>query len=294
MFQNQTNLNSLKIHSKLLSLLQRNIWISKNQYRVYDIAQFTQQTYKALQNYPLNSKIKKQPGEQSQRFNSSYRLLSMNKYFQNCSFLNFRLSILNPSKRDGSIISCKFDNTSKQLITQSNQVILNCIRYLECISKCLPKPYELSQYPKLPPLSVAEVTYLQSQMFLNKSFIFDGFSDRWFKIMQQPQLLQNWWNSVSMQLLSRKSFEILLIPLNKVLPNLSSASEFRLIAVLSPAIKWLEFRFKPKLQLVVDHRINNDQNGFVSQCSTQMNMFLLINEIQKYKTNIICQKYLQT
>ena len=44
-------------------------------------------------------------------------------------------------------------------------------------------------------------------------------------------------------MLNHKSFEVRLIPLNKVWPNIPKVEDFRPIIVLSPIIKWMEMRF---------------------------------------------------
>jgi hypothetical protein len=73
-----------------------------------------------------------------------------------------------------------------------------------------------------------------------------------------------------------------LIPLNKVYPALPKIEEFRPIAVLSCAVKWLESRFKESLQAYVNTQIDPDQVGFVSKCSTNMNTLQLLQHMKKF------------
>jgi hypothetical protein len=52
--------------------------------------------------------------------------------------------------------------------------------------------------------------------------------------------------------------EARLIPLNKVYPNLPEIEQFRPITVLSSSIKWIESRFKDKLQDYINNHIDKD------------------------------------
>jgi hypothetical protein len=95
-------------------------------------------------------------------------------------------------------------------------------------------------------------------MSKNKAVTFDGFSDNWFKETKSVELLRNWWNPQTIKMLMPLSMEARLIPLNKVYPNLPEIEQFRPITVLSSAIKWIESRFKDKLQDYINKHIDKD------------------------------------
>ncbi len=107
---------------------------------------------------------------------------------------------------------------------------------------------------------------MQSKMSHKKAVTFDGFSDDWLRTTKHSYLLQGWWNSSAIHLLSPISFEARLIPLNKAYSNLPILEQFRPIAILSSAVKWLENRFKEPLQRYVNEQIDKDQIGFVTSC----------------------------
>ena len=69
-----------------------------------------------------------------------------------------------------------------------------------------------------------------------------------------------------MKLVTHKSFEARLIPLNKKWPNIPSKKDFKLIAVQSPLIKWLEARSLPQLQGYLLEKLDKSEIGFVPNC----------------------------
>jgi hypothetical protein len=92
-----------------------------------------------------------------------------------------------------------------------------------------------------------EVKELQNLCSRGKAVTFDAFSDTWLKTTRRLDLISNWWRPSAIEKL-KGCFAARLIPLNKVWPNIPSGEQFRPIAVLSPAFKWLELRFLPRLR----------------------------------------------
>ncbi len=74
----------------------------------------------------------------------------------------------------------------------------------------------------------------------------------------------------------RGCFEARLIPLNKVWPRIPRGDQFRPICVLSPAYKWLELRFLPRLRDYMSHGLDRNQTGFVPRMGTAVNLKLLL------------------
>ncbi|KAL4477946.1 hypothetical protein ABPG72_013354 [Tetrahymena utriculariae] len=196
-----------------------------------------------------------------------------------------RLSIQNQAKRDGSIVTCQIDqNNDQKIITSSNDINLNCINYLKNISDSIKEPPKPFEFPYLTPLKIEQILLMQQLMSINKAVVYDGLSDRFLKETQSYHLINDWWNPQTISMLNKNSFKVRLIPLNKVHPNIPLTDQFRPIAVQSPAIKWLELRFKQQLQDYIDKYIDSDQNGFISDSSTQMNICQLIQKIQQYSS----------
>ena len=83
-----------------------------------------------------------------------------------------RLSILNPLKRDGSIVSCQLDEENDEMIvTPATHILVS--------GKSESPP--ISSFPNLPPVTEEELSEMQDWMSMNKGVTFDGFSDNWFK-----------------------------------------------------------------------------------------------------------------
>lgn len=83
---------------------------------------------------------------------------------------------------------------------------------------------------------------------------------------QNVSVLKDMWNDKCMKLVSSKSFQARLIPLNKKWPDIPQEDEFRPIVVYSSLIKWLELRFLPPLQEFLKYKLDKYQIGFVPQC----------------------------
>ena len=88
-----------------------------------------------------------------------------------------RLSILNPLKRDGSIVSCQLDEENDEMIvTSAPDILENCVLEIEKLSgKSEYSP--ISSFSNLPPVTEEEVSEMQTWMSMNKEVTFDGFSD---------------------------------------------------------------------------------------------------------------------
>jgi hypothetical protein len=104
-----------------------------------------------------------------------------------------------------------------------------------------------AQFSTLPPLAHQETQILQKLFSAGKAITFDAFSDVWFKSTPRTDLICNLWNPAGIEQL-QSSFEARLVPLNKAWPNIPREDEFHPIVILSPAYKWLELRFIPKLR----------------------------------------------
>ena len=90
-------------------------------------------------------------------------------------------------------------------------------------------------------------------MSFDKAVTFDGFIDKWFRNTKKISYLTDWWCPQTLELLPHCPFEARLIPLNKAYPGVPKINEFRPITVLSSAVKWIELRFKGKLQNCINN-----------------------------------------
>ena len=79
-----------------------------------------------------------------------------------------------------------------------------------------------------------------------KQSLLTVFNDKWFAETERWDLLSSLWNKDILNL--PKLGEARLIALNKCLPNIPNAHQFRPIIVLSPLSKFLELRFLPFLE----------------------------------------------
>ena len=64
-----------------------------------------------------------------------------------------RLSILNPNKRDGGLMTCQLDENNAVTV-DSSTIIDNCLKILETYSGSLDKPPPIGDFPSLPPISI--------------------------------------------------------------------------------------------------------------------------------------------
>ena len=196
-----------------------------------------------------------------------------------------RLTIINPAKRDGGIVTCLYD--AEENFTAVNERIQDsCLEFMEGISKRTPQhlveDQEKQPFPSLKPLTRAQVVAIQALLPVNKGITMDGLSDTFLKKTEKRELLQDWWNDSTIRALGEPSFEARLIPLNKVHPKIPKIHQFRPIIVLSAGYKLIEARFLPKLKKYMSNKMDKNQIGFVVKSETSMNILALIHEIQKY------------
>jgi len=192
------------------------------------------------------------------------------------------MTILNPQKRDGGIMTCikSQDNT---LIVDREEVLESCLNELNKIqTKGQYNP--ITPIKDLAPIKDDMIEYLQSKISSGKGITFDYFSDTWFHTTKRTDLINNLWCTSTFKLMPNLG-ESRLIPLNKVWPAIPTAPQFRPITILSPVFKWLESRFLPKLNEYLLNKMMKEQTGFVPGFGTHVNIRKLIREIKRYRKN---------
>ena len=156
------------------------------------------------------------------------------------------MTILNPSKTDGGIMTCYKEDDD--LVVDQDTIQLECLKRLEEL-QMIPDQVagEQIEFPDLEPLNNEEIKWIQDLLSHNKGITQDMWSDTFLKKMDKPELLSNLWRGDVMKRL-KGSFKARLVPLNKNWHEIPDKTQFRPIILLPSMYKFLELRFLPKLQ----------------------------------------------
>ena len=143
------------------------------------------------------------------------------------------------------------------------------------------KPVE---FPRLPPLSLAECECILKQISHGKAIALDLVSDFFLGdsfIKKSAAVFRDLWScQIVKARMFKRHFYTRVTPLNKVAPAIPSRTEFRPIVIMSVIVKILEARLLPKLQSYLKNKMIISQTGFVPGCSTSMNVIRAIRRIK--------------
>ena len=192
-------------------------------------------------------------------------------------------------KRDGSVMNKVLVND--QIITDSVKVNHHIKNALEILTGKDNEPtYQKSKdFPNLPPLTIPQIQELVNILKQNKAIANDFMEDSTlFSNVQSYAICANMfcelWTQKSMD--NKEMIKHLtgrLIPLNKVHPKIPEPTQMRPIIALSPILKLLEIRFKPKLDKYLNERMTKAQTGFVQHCGTHINIMRILHRCLYFK-----------
>ena len=134
-------------------------------------------------------------------------------------------------------------------------------------------------FPNLPPLTPKEIMNLAEELNINKAIANDLMTDTEIITLirsdaKYASIFSGMWTESMTSM--KKHLTGRLILLNKAHPKIPLPTEMRPIIALSPLLKLLEIRFKPKLDLYLNNRLTRTQTGFVQKCGTQINILRVL------------------
>ena len=141
-------------------------------------------------------------------------------------------------------------------------------------------------FPNLPPLTPKEIMNLAEELKINKAIANDLMTDTEIITLirsdaKYASIFSGMWTESMTSM--KKHLTGRLILLNKAHPKIPLPTEMRPIIALSPLLKLLEIRFKPKLDLYLNNRLTRTQTGFVQKCGTQINILRVLERCYFYK-----------
>ncbi len=103
------------------------------------------------------------------------------------------LTIMNPCKTDGGIMTCYKENDD--LVVDQNRIQLESLKRLEEL-QLIPdqETGEQIEFPNLKPLNNEDIRWIQEHLSYNKGITQDMWSDTFFKKMDKPELLRILWS----------------------------------------------------------------------------------------------------
>jgi len=153
------------------------------------------------------------------------------------------------------------------------------------VSDTEPRYDKPSPFPKLGPPSREDMLVMLRQLSTNKAMAFDGMTDVLFEKTHEVEVaekLKDLWDTLAdKDDVMSLHFDLRLIPLNKVYPNIPKPQECRPIVVSSPMIKLLEVRVKEKLDKYMVNDLIVSQTGFVPGSGISVNQMRLIDRVRK-------------
>ena len=163
-------------------------------------------------------------------------------------------------KRDGSIITKVLTDKIIVEYEQVNHLLKEALEILT--GKNSESTYKKTyKFPTLPQISIEEFRSLVKKLKKNKALASDLVADTplYNAIIKNPKITEmfsNLWSSDIMNNNEMKKHLVgRLITLNKVHPDIPKPMQMRPIIALSPLLKILEIRFKPKLDRYLNEKI---------------------------------------
>ena len=187
-------------------------------------------------------------------------------------------------RKDGSIVN-KIQTEDGNIIFEKNEVSRILIETLQSQQTLEhePKYEDPIKFPSLEPLTNDECLNLIKELSFNKAITTDGISDIIFKpdlSSKTAKIFKNLWScDWEAHISNPHHFNIRLVPLNKMHPQIPTKDKFRPICIMSPIPKLMEARVGLKLKLYAEERLYRGQTGFVPNCGIILNQMRAIDRV---------------